>query len=157
MNSTGISMREKPRVQRTPAARPDNERVSSAARQPLAVRGQRGGGRLRALFFTAALAAFVFFCFRVIPPYFANYQLEDWLKSQIPFFMVNHTSDEALYNAILKETHNEGVELTRDNIKIVQNNANGINVQIDYSVKVDLLVYQWNLHFTPQMNSQSLV
>jgi Domain of unknown function (DUF4845) len=154
MNSTGISLQEKPRVQRTRASRSGLQRES---RQPLELRGQHGGGRLRALLFTAALAAFVFFCYKVIPPYFANYQLEDWLKAQIPFFMVNHTTDEALYNSILKEMHNDGIEVTRDNIKIVQNNANGINVQIDYSVKVDLLVYQWNLHFTPQMNSQSLV
>jgi hypothetical protein len=145
MKSTGISPHS------------DIQSLSSPERQPLIVRGQRGGGRLRALFFTAALVAFVFFCFKVIPPYFANYQLEDWLKSQIPFFMVNHTTDEALYTSILKEMHNDGIEVTRDNIKIVQNNANGINVQIDYSVKVDLMVYQWNLHFTPQMNSQSLV
>jgi hypothetical protein len=126
-------------------------------RQADALRAQRGGARLRALFFTVFLVAFVFVSYKVIPPYFAKYQLEDWMKTQIPFFMVNHTTDDALYNAILKETHNEGIELTRDNIKIIQNNANGINVQIDYYVKLDLIVYQLNLHFTPSMNSQSLV
>jgi hypothetical protein len=122
-----------------------------------AIRGQRGGARFRALIWTALLIAFIFFCYKVIPPYFANYQIEDWMKSQIPFFMVNHITDEALYTAILKEMHNEGIEITRDNIKIIQNNPNGINVQIDYTVKLDLMVYQWNIHFTPQMNSQSLV
>jgi hypothetical protein len=142
MNSVGISLPS------------DLERQS---REPRAVRGQRGGARIRAVFFIALLAAFIFFCYKVIPPYFANYQLEDWLKAQIPFFMVNHTTDEALYTSILKEMHNDGIEVTRDNIKIVQNNPNGINVQIEYTVKVDLMVYQWNIHFTPQMNSQSLV
>jgi ribosome-interacting GTPase 1 len=99
----------------------------------------------------------VFVSYKVIPPYFANYQLEDWLKTQIPFLMVNHTTDDALYASIIKEMHSEGIDITKDNIKIVQNNANGINVQISYDVKLDLMVYQATLHFTPQMNSQSLV
>ena len=105
----------------------------------------------------ALLLSFIFFSYKVIPPYFANYQLEDWLKTQIPFLMVNHTTDDALYASIIKEMHNEGIEVTNDNIKIIQNNSRGINVQIDYTVKLDLLVYQTNLHFTPEMNSQALV
>ena len=124
---------------------------------PFEIRGQRGGGTLRALLWTAILLAFVFVCYKVIPPYFANYQLEDWLKTQIPFFMVNHTTDEALYNSIIKEMRSEGIEVTKDNIKIVQNNSQGINVQISYDVKLDFMVYQTTVHFTPQMNSQALV
>jgi len=132
-------------------------RSRETGRLPVEVRGQRGGGTIRALLWTAILLAFVFVCYRVIPPYFANYQLEDWLKTQIPFFMVNHTTDEALYNSIIKEMHSEGIEVTKDNIKIVQNNSQGINVQISYDVKLDFLVYQATVHFTPQMNSQALV
>jgi hypothetical protein len=130
---------------------------SIAGRQPYEIRGQRGGARLRALFYTVLLLVFVFVSYKVIPPYYANYQLEDWMKTQIPFFMVNHTTDEILYDTIVKEMHSEGIEVTRDNIKIIQNNSRGINVQIDYNVKLDLMVYQMNLHFAPQMNSQSLV
>src|SRR5579864_6481059 len=97
-------------------------------RSPVEIRGQRGGARIRALIWTAFLLAFLFVCYKVIPPYFANYQLEDWLKTQIPFYMVNHTTDEALYASIIKEMRSEGIEVTKDNIKIVQNNPNGINV-----------------------------
>ncbi len=126
-------------------------------RSPVEVRGQRGGARIRALIWLAILLSFVFVCYKLIPPYFANYQLEDWLKTQIPFYMVNHTTDDALYASIIKEMHSEGIEVTRDNIKIVQNNSQGINVQISYDVKLDFMVYQTTLHFAPQMNSQALV
>jgi hypothetical protein len=129
----------------------------NATRAPLIVRGQRGGGRLRAIVWTGILVAFVFVSIKVIPPYYSNYQFEDWLKTQVPFLMVNHTTDESLQAAIIKELGNDGVVITKDNIKIVQNNPRGINVQIDYSVKVDLIFYQLNLHFTPEMNSQALV
>jgi hypothetical protein len=119
--------------------------------------GQHGGGALRAIIWTAILLAFVFVCFKIIPPYYANYELEDWLKTQVPFLMVNHTTDDALIAAILKETKNEGIAVTKDNVKIIQNTSQGINVQIDYNVPVDLILYTTNLHFTPTMNSQALV
>jgi hypothetical protein len=131
--------------------------IQNVTRAPLAIRGQRGGGKLRAIVWTLILAAFVFVCAKVIPPYYSNYQFEDWLKTQVPFLMVNHTTDESLQAAIIKELANDGVTVTKDNIKIIQNNPRGINVQIDYSVKVDLMFYQLNLHFTPEMNSQALV
>jgi hypothetical protein len=119
--------------------------------------GQRGGAKLRALVWTVILLSFVFVCFKVIPPYYANYEFEDWLKTQVPFLMVNHTSDEALVASIIKELKNDGVAVTKENIKIIQNNSQGINVQIDYNVPCDLIFYTTNLHFTPQMNSQALV
>ena len=118
---------------------------------------QRGGGALRAIVWTAILAAFVFVCFKVIPPYYANYQFEDWLKTQIPFLMVNHTTNEGLTAGIIKQLQSDGITITKDNIKIIQNNSQGINVQVDYTVPCDLIVSTVNLHFTPSMNSQALV
>src|SRR5579863_1582433 len=131
--------------------------IQNVTRAPLAIRGQRGGGKLRAIVWTLILAAFVFVCAKIIPPYYANYQFEDWLKTQVPFLMVNHTTDDALVAAIIKEMKSEGVTVTKENIKILQNTSQGINVQIDYNVPVDLIVYSTNLHFTPAMNSQALV
>jgi hypothetical protein len=128
--------------------------------EPVVVRvrnGQRGGGTLRAIVWTAILLAIVFVCYKIVPAYYANYQFEDWLKTQIPFLMVNHTSDESLTASIIKELGNEGVTVTKENIKIIQNNPNGINVQINYDVPCDFIIYQQKLHFSPSMNSQSLV
>jgi hypothetical protein len=118
---------------------------------------QHGGGALRAIIWTAILLAFVYVCVKVIPPYYANYEFEDWLKTQVPFLMVNHTTDDALTLAIIKEMKNDGVTITKDNIKIVQNNSQGVNVQINYDVTCDLILYQQKIHFSPQMNSQALV
>jgi hypothetical protein len=119
--------------------------------------GQHGGGALRAIIWTVILLTFIFVCYKIVPPYYANYEFEDWLKTQVPFLMVNHTTDDALIAAIIKEMKNEGVTITKDNIKIIQNTSQGVNVQIDYNVPVDLIVYSTNLHFAPAMNSQALV
>jgi hypothetical protein len=76
--------------------------------------GQHGGGALRAIIWTVILLSFVFVCYKIVPPYYANYEFEDWLKTQVPFLMVNHTSDDGLIAAILKETKNEGIAVTKD-------------------------------------------
>jgi hypothetical protein len=118
---------------------------------------QHGGGALRAIIWTAILLSFVYVCVKVVPPYYANYEFEDWLKTQVPFLMVNHTTDDALTAAIIKEMKNDGVTITKENIKIIQNNSQGVNVQISYDVTCDLIIYQQKLHFAPEMNSQALV
>src|ERR1017187_33783 len=111
----------------------------NGARQPLVTRGQRGGARIRTLIWMVLLLSFIFFSYKVIPPYFANYQLEDWLKTQIPFLMVNHTTHETLCASIIRKIHNEGTEVTNATIKIIKNNSSEINVKIDYTVNLDLL------------------
>jgi hypothetical protein len=120
-------------------------------------RGQRGGAGLKTVIWLLVLASFFYVCFKIVPSYFANYQFEDWLRTQIPFFMINHTSDDSLRAAILKEIQLENIPATEDSIHIIQNTPAGVNVQVDYTVNIDLMVYQTKLHFTPQMNSQSLV
>jgi hypothetical protein len=121
------------------------------------IRGQRGSAKLRALGWTLVLLVLLYVCIKVTPPYFANYELEDWLNGNILAFMGKNISNEDLTAAVLKEMSAEGIPGTKDNVKILQNNSRGLNVQVDYNVTVDLSVYQLNLHFTPHTNSQSLV
>jgi hypothetical protein len=130
-----------------------NARVLAAGE----IRGQRGSAKVRALGWTLVILAFIFISIKVIPPYFANYELEDWLNGNILAFMGKNIPNDDLTAAVVKEMANEGIEGTKENVKILQNNSRGLNVQVDYNVKVDLMVYQLDLHFTPHTNSQQLV
>lgn len=121
------------------------------------IRGQRGSAKLRALVWTLVLLAGFYVCVKVTPPYFANYELEDWLNGNMILFMGKSMTNDELTAAVLKEMSAEGIPATKDNVKILQNNSRGLNVQVDYNVNVDLSVYQLNLHFTPHTNTQSLV
>jgi hypothetical protein len=121
------------------------------------IRGQRGSAKVRALVWTLVILVFVYVSVKVVPPYFANYELEDWLNGNILAFMGKNIPNDDLTAAVLKEMSNEGITGTKDNVKILQNNSRGLNVQVDYNVTVDLAVYQLNLHFTPHTNSQQLV
>lgn len=132
--------------------------VSANLRDAEKIRGQRGGARLRLMVWLVILGSFVFVCFKVIPPYYTNYVFQDWMRTSIEDFLIQHQmSNDGLKNTIFKEIQSEGVPASKDDIHILQNDARGVNVEVDYDVTVNLLVYDLRLHFTPSHNSQSLV
>jgi hypothetical protein len=94
---------------------------------------------------------------KLIPPYIAEYELEDWMRTQTPYYLVNHMPDDTLRAAIMKELQNRNLPSEKENVKIVTNNSRSLNFEVDYSVPVDLGVYQTVLHFSPTADSQSLV
>jgi hypothetical protein len=137
---------------------------SGSFSQNAAVRGepqvhrQRGGASVRLVLFMVVFGAILYSCIKIIPPFYNNYLLQDWLDEQVPVMFgkfIDH--EDTLKQAIMKEITSEGVAATSDNIHILQNDSKGLNVEVDYDVNVDLSVYQIRLHFTPGKNSQSLV
>jgi|SRR5579863_5707077 len=132
---------------------------SVAAERPHArgFHGERGGARLRAIVWLVILFSFAFCCWKLVPPFFANYQLQDWLRVHSTFYVVKPVSDDVIKADLETEFQNLGIPATKENIKITANNARAVIIQVDYTVTVDLLVYQAHLHFTPTGDGESLV
>jgi hypothetical protein len=116
----------------------------------------RGGSRLRVIVWTALLAAFAYTSYKIIPPYFANYQFEDDLRQEA-LFSIGKFNDDTIKDHVFKEMQSRGVDATKDSIHIQQNDARGLKLSVDYTVSVDLMLYTLHLHFTPSSNNQSLV
>ncbi|HET9402907.1 MAG TPA: hypothetical protein VFO34_18310 [Candidatus Acidoferrales bacterium] len=118
---------------------------------------QQGGARIRLIIFLVIVGLMGWSAYKVVPPYMANYQLEDWMRTQAPYWLVNHTTDEVLVDNILKEIDARGIPATKDNVKILANNSRDVKVSVDYTVHIDLSFYQFDLHFNPVMDNQSLI
>jgi len=116
----------------------------------------RGGSRLRVVVWTAILVAIIYVSFKVIPPYFANYEFEDDLHQE-GLFSLGKYNDDQIRDRVFKEMQARGVDATKDDIKIQQNDSKALKILVDYTITVDLLVYDLKLHFTPSTNNQSLV
>lgn len=126
--------------------------------QPNATRAhQRGGARIRLIIFLVFVGLFGWVAYKVVPPYMANYQLEDWMRTQAPYWLVNHTTDEVLVDNIMKEIQSHDIPATKENVKILANNSRDVKVSVDYIVHIDLSFYQFDLHFNPMMDNQSLI
>ncbi len=117
---------------------------------------QRGGARLKAIFWTAVLVAVCYSGFKVVPAYFANYQLQDKLQTEARFAVVNHRSDEDLRNVVFKEIQDQDIPARREDIKILENTQRAVRISVDYTVPVDLKVYHFDLHFTPSAENRAL-
>jgi hypothetical protein len=143
---------------RAPQASPetDRPRVIAARRPQLPTRcSEHGGGRLKAIIAIGMLAAMIYVGVKVIPILVNNYQFQDAMESTARFASVNRQQPEDIRSAVLKEAQNEDIPITAQDIH-VKGDAGHVEIDADYSVTVDLKVYQWTLNFHPNARNNPL-
>lgn len=110
---------------------------------------QHGEGKLRAIIYTVILVAAVFLGIKLLPPYVAEYQLQDKMNEQAKFAVVNRYSEDQIRDIIFKVIQDLDIPATRDDIKTASTN-HGISISVSYTVPVDFLVYKTDLNFSPK-------
>ena len=111
-------------------------------------RSQRGEGRLKAIIYTVILVAAVFVAIKLVPPYVAEYQLQDKMNEQAKFAVVNRYSEEQIRDILFKVIQDLDIPASRDDIKL-NVTPHGVSISVSYSVPVDFLVYKTDLSFNP--------
>ncbi|HJY85580.1 MAG TPA: hypothetical protein VKE24_01980 [Candidatus Acidoferrales bacterium] len=118
--------------------------------------GERGGARLKALFWLLLLAAGGYAAVKLLPIYLANYQLQDKLEAEARFATVNHRTDDELREVIFREIQDRDIPAKRENIKILENSPHRVSLSVDYSVDVDLKIHRLHLHFNPAAENRAV-
>jgi hypothetical protein len=118
-------------------------------------RSQRGGGAIKAILWTAILVYGAFVAYKILPAYVAEYQLADKMQEQARFANVNRYNEEQVRENIYKVVKDLEIPVKKEEIKVVAN-QDLVRISMDYTIPVDLLVYQLNLHFTPTSENHSL-
>jgi len=109
----------------------------------------------KAILSLAFLAALIFASIKIIPVYVNNYQLQDYLQTQTPFWLTQHASADAIRKNVLAKAQDLGLPLAAEDMT-VEANPNRVSVSIDYHVPVDLKVYTLQLHFTHSSENRSI-
>jgi hypothetical protein len=117
---------------------------------------QRGEGKLKAIVYTAILAAAVFVAFKTVPSYVAEFQLKDKMTEQARFAIVNRYTEDQIKDNIFRVIQDLDIPAKRDDIKVANTN-HGIEISVSYTVPVDFLVYQTDLNFTPSSEGRDLM
>jgi hypothetical protein len=117
--------------------------------------GERGAGRLKAVVWTLILAACVYVSARVIPIYVNEYEFQDGMQTIARFATVNRQGPDQIRDAIFKEAEKAELPVRKEDIKVRASSGN-VNIDVDYSVTVDLHVYQWTLNFHPTVTNNAL-
>src|SRR5260370_38918340 len=120
-------------------------------------RSEQGEGKLKAIVVTAIILFAIYSAVKIVPAYVKEYQLQDKMQEQARFVVVNRYPEEKIREIIFKEVQDQGLEdrIKHEDIKIVANTGI-VKIAIDYTVPVDLLVYHFDLHFTPSSENKAL-
>jgi hypothetical protein len=118
-------------------------------------RSQRGEGKLKAIIVTAILIVGVIAAWKIVPPYSAEYQLNDKIQEIARFAVVEHKTEEQVRETVFKTVQDLDIPATRENIKVTADGAK-VTILVDYTVPIDILFYHVDLHFTPSSENKSL-
>ena len=119
--------------------------------------GERGGSRLNLLLALAIMGSMIFGAWKMIPPYFANYQFQDAIESESRFALTGYPkkTDDDIREDVWRKAKELDIPAKREDIKL--NISNGVvEISLDYSVPIDLIVYQFSLHFHPHADNHTI-
>jgi type III secretion system FlhB-like substrate exporter len=125
------------------------------SKQRSRLRAQRGEGKFKAIVFTVLVVFGAYAAYKLLPPYFAEYQLADKMQEEARFAVVNRHGEEQIREAIFKEAQDLEIPITKESIKVFASLA-VVRISVDYTIPVDLLVYKVELHFTPSSENKSI-
>ena len=117
---------------------------------------QKGAGNLKAIVWTMILVAFIYAAVVVLPVLISEYEFQDSLQSIARFASVNHKSSDQIKKDVLDEAQKEDLPVQAEDIKVNGTSGN-VHITVDYSVTVDLKVYQWTLNFHPAADNSAIL
>jgi hypothetical protein len=140
---------------RTVLSRRNQFGIQPSKRLGVKLRLERGAGTIKAILWTVLLIYGAFVAYKILPAYVAEYQLQDKMQEQAKFAVVNRYPEEQIRDSIFKVVKDLDIPVKREEIKITAT-QDVVRIACDYTVPVDLLVYQMNLHFTPSSENKNL-
>lgn len=119
------------------------------------LKGEHGGARLKAALSVGILAVMAFTGIKVIPVLINNFQFQDAIQSTARFASVNRQTHEDIQAAVLKDARNEDIPIQPADIH-VKGEGGHVEISADYSVTVNMVLYQWTLNFHPSAKNNAL-
>jgi hypothetical protein len=117
---------------------------------------QRGGGRLKAIIWLVIVVAGIYAGVKIIPVLVTEYQFQDFMQTTARFASVNRMTTVAdIDKSVLEEAKKEDIPLMPENVHVTADSGL-VNISADYSVTVDLTVYQLVLNFHPAAGNKPL-
>ena len=117
--------------------------------------GEKGGTRLKTLFVLLIVFGLAFAAVKIVPIYVTNYQLQDSMQEEATFASVNRKSADDIKSDLQKKLTDLGVTADPNSMQVTSV-AGNVQISFEYTVPVDLTVYQLQLHFHPHADNASL-
>jgi hypothetical protein len=118
---------------------------------------ERGGSKINFLLTVVILGAIVFAAVKIAPVYVANYEFQDSIATESRFAITGYPkkSVDDIRDDVFKKAQDLGIPAKRDDIQVSIDN-NNVDIGLDYTVPIDLAVYQFTLQFHPHADNHSI-
>jgi hypothetical protein len=118
--------------------------------------GERGGGKIDPLLTLIVVGFLVFAGIKIVPVYVNNYELQDSMETEARFAVSNRKTPVQIREDVWKKVVELGVPAKQDNLKVTYGQDGTIQLTLDYTVGINLLVYQWNKDFHIRADNRSI-
>ena len=119
--------------------------------------GERGGSSLNMLLVVVIVGAIAYTGFKIVPPYFANYQFQDSIETESRFALTGYPkrSQDDIQNEVYKKAQQLGINVKPEDVHVVMDTTT-CTISLDYSVPIDLQVYQFTLQFHDHADNHTI-
>lgn len=107
-------------------------------------------GTIRMFIGILVIVGGIFLSIKFIPPYFSNYQFNDWLKDEATHDSYSSRSESDIRSAVLKKAQEFDIPLAENDVQVTRYGGqfNGtVIIHAPYIVHVDLPGYPMDLRF----------
>jgi hypothetical protein len=118
---------------------------------------ERGGSKLNLLITLIVLAALAFTAIKIVPVYVEAYQFQDSIEAESRFALTGYPkkSLDDIKDDIFKKVQELDIPAKREDIRLNVTNGS-VEIGLDYTVPIDLKVYQFNLQFHPHADNHTI-
>jgi hypothetical protein len=118
---------------------------------------QRGGSKVNTLLTLVVVGAMVFAAVKIVPVYVANFEFQDSIESESRFALTAYPkkSLEDIRDDVFKKAQDLGIPAKEEDIQITVDNTD-VDIALDYTVPINLAVYQFTLQFHPHADNHSI-
>lgn len=131
-------------------------RLGVDSRQSAPRRSERGSAQLKTIIWLVILVAGIYAGIKIVPVLVTEYQFQDFMQTTARFASVNRLTTPAdITKSIMDEAQKQDIPLMVEDVHVTAE-AGLVNISADYSVTVDLKVYQLTLNFHPSAGNKPL-
>ena len=107
---------------------------------------------LKLLIALGVIAVGVYLGFQLVPPFFANYQLQDAIQNEAVLESYSNKSEDEIRDTIFKKAQDLSIPIQEEQIVVRRVGTGGsgsLSISANYTVHLDLPYYPLDLEFRP--------
>ena len=118
-------------------------------------RSQRGFLSFSAIVALAIFGSLIFLALKLVPPYVNNYQLQDSIENLARQASYSPITEEQIQKSVISSARTYGIDLPPNQVKVKKGQGT-VDIAADYTIPVDLLLRQVELHFQPSASNSQI-